>query len=1238
MRIFPPLAFSLQLSAFRWLAILSFSCAVIVQGSGSTNTAAPAQSDWYFRETLVAIRDWELILGAWEKATPESERQFTFPVPQNGKSVEWPNPIPLKLLPVTDVQRHLGLRLRDGKVDLSRTTGPAQASSETLMPGKEVVGYWHPGGGAKDRWYHQYHRRFDRAGTFLPKPAPFALHIPAPLDFRRGLNHHEIKIRNTEDRAQDMVLQVSCYYPDQPAVTNEMRITLAPQAERVLPLQVELKNEGGALVLLNIQVNNTRFRIPFLAHAENVRAVLSSLEQILTDRPDPLGSAALASLRRRAEEWSMNVSESGDAWSRLFTEASSWRERLLLNRIAFDTLFFVERQPFDSEQPYMDAHHLHNPPGGSLCRLSPVRPDGVVTPVVDSLGEGIYRDLCLHWNAQKLLFSFGNGSDLWDGSESYHLYESDPDGSHLRQLTQGPKNDCEPFYLPNGQIGFTSDRSEHFVMCGAARHVANLFLMEADGSHLRQLSYNVFNEFNPSVLPDGRIIYSRWEYNERSVTSMHNPFTIYPDGTMVSTYFGNAGIRPNVFMFTRPVPQSDKVMALFTAHHGQTHGPIGLIDRNAAVNGPLGFKILTPHIPITGEKAEDSQYGWYSDPVPLSEDTYLCAYTPTVVPWLSNSWGIYLGDRHGNLALVYRDCLISCAEPVPLVQRPVPPIVQQLPFNGAAAHGPSDEDRPPSQNEDAFAETATLFLADVSVGLTGIARTEPRYLRIIEDVPRKSVHDGGVVITAGSSIYTVKRILGTVPIELDGSAHFSVPANRNVYFEVLDKNQLEIQRMRSVVCLKPGERRSCVGCHESPYQTAFNKPVAALRRPPSQPTPPPWGSSIFSFLRDVQPVLNARCVPCHTYDRPQNGIILTDDLTDRFTIAYEELLPFVKVANAMRWDQPEDVLAQPPYTYGSKSSRLIQILDQGHHEVRLSPEERLRLVNWVDANAVYYDRYESAYGDLRSIFSGSTAKTLSGVYTRRCASCHGDGDGRADTWWLTINRRDISLNRALKAPLARPAGGWGRCEGTVFANTDDADYQTLRSAFSRLQDRLARQPREDLASIKNTAAERQKVNYPAPPSPRVALPSQPADGNWAYLTELPWHKATSGWTPNGDGLPRKDRDVENHPLRILNRTYRRGIGTHAPSDLRFRLDGAYDRFCCQIGAVESPGTVVFQIYTDDKLVFESAVLRGPSDAKSVDIPVSGAHLLRLQVTDAGDGITGDMANWADAKLRRIGSH
>ena len=1184
----------------------------------ASETGDVVRDDWYFRQSLPAIDDWEQILDRWEQETAEEERTPIMPVPENGQAVRWPNPLPLPLLPGDDREHSVGVRLLGDKMQIERVGKANEATKTLAATGEVVLGYKHPGGGGKDQWYHAYHRRFDRLCTFRPKPAPFAVRLDGPLDLKRGPNELELAVSNTSEGSLTITARLQWRSPAQTQASQKQELLLSREATQRVRFPVELDGQGGGLLVLTLDAAGESYWLPILTHVEEVNAVLEGIRQILDDTPNATFAKSLADLRRRADEWdslgATGATGRTETWRDLFEEASRFRDELLLERVSFDSLLLLRRKPFFSEQPFMDAHHLYNRPGGGVYRLSPVHPEGKVTTIVDSLGEGVYRDVCLHWDARKFLFSFGNGSDKWDGRQSYHIYEAGVDGSRITQLTSGPKNDCEPFYLPNGQIGFTSDRSEHFVMCGGDRHSPTLFVMEGDGSGVRQLSFNVFNDFNPTVLPDGRILYSRWEYNERSVTALHNPFTMNPDGTMVAPYYGNATIRPNVVMFPRPVPRSRKVMALFTAHHGQTHGSIGLIDVRRGIDGPDPLTILTPNVPVTGEKAEDSRHGWFSDPVPLSESTYLCSFTPTVLPWLERSWGLYVGDRHGNLALVFRDAEISCAEPVPLAPRPRP-------------HG-----MPPAPpNADAPEEEATLLLADAYVGLTGVPRGVVRYLRILEDVPRKSVTYGGVICTSGTEIFTIKRIFGTVPIEPDGSAHFVVPANRNVYFEVLDEDYREIQRMRSVVCLKPNERRACVGCHESRGTAPPNTSPTALYRAPSRPQPPPWGTKIVSFLRDVQPLLNEKCVACHTHDRMANRLILTDDLTDQFTVAYEELLPWISVANANRWDHPDDVHARFPLTYGSKVSRLVQVLAEGHHGLQLAADHWQRLINWIDANGVYYDRYEQAYGSKRRIFTGSVRQTLDAAYERRCARCHGHGDGRLSTWWLSLNRHDVTMSRSLAAPLARSAGGWGRCDPAVFNDADDPDYKMIKTALANLAGRLRNTPRADLLSIRGSQADNQQVELPPPPETTTAM-ELPEDG-WVYLSDLPWVSARSGWTPNKDGLPRLDRDVSSQPMRFGPRTYRKGIGTHAPSEIVYRLDRRYVKFHALVGGAEAGGTVVFQVFADGKQLVDTGLMHGLGGVKTIDVSVEGAEVLKLVVTDAGDGYNSDMANWADARLQ-----
>jgi hypothetical protein len=1228
--------------------LLLLACWGLTAAAGSANTPDEVRRDWYFRESLAAIRDWEDLLIRWEQQTPEAARTPVLPVPATDEAITWPNPIPALLLPPEAMARTVTVRANpDGQMRVERTEPKAAAVQNEVAGGDEVLGCQHPGGGGKDQWYHAYHRRFDRLTRFRPKLARFALQWTAPLALHRGGNVLVIEVRSAADQPLQLQLGGEFRTPDRTRGLGQHILELAPGSTITCRLPLRLDAPGGGLVCVTIRDGEDTYWFPLLTHVERVADVLASLRQILADMPAGKGAVStgpevlfardtngtstgspeknsrprsaaeeLDALQRLADQWP--GADAGPSWSELFERASRLRDQWLLNRVPFDTLLFVKRKPFISEQPFMDAHHLFNRPGGGVYRLSPVRPDGRVTPVIDSLGEGVYRDLCLHWDARRLLFAWGNGSDDWDGSLSYHVYEANVDGSGLRQLTTGPKNDCEPFYLPNGQIGFTSDRSEHFVMCGGDRHAPNLFVTDAAGSEVRRLSFNVFNDFTPAVLPDGRILYGRWEYNERSVTSLHNPFTMHPDGRMVSPYYGNATIRPNVVMFARPVPDSHLVMALFTAHHGQTHGAVGLIDVRRGIDGLKPLTVLTPHVPITGEKAEDSRHGWFSDPLPLDEQTWLCSYTPTVLPWLETTWALYVADQHGNLGLVYRDPGISCAEPLPLVTRRRPHVLPPAP-----------------PGTDARNAEAEVVLADAYQGLSGVSRGAAKYLRILEDVPREGVHRGGVVCTSGTLIFTVKRVLGTVPIEADGSAYFAVPANRNVYFAVLDTDRLEIQRMRSVVCLKPGEQRSCIGCHEPPNLAPptpaerGSSGLAALRRAPSRPQPPPWGTQIISYLRDVQPMLDARCVRCHAFDRPGAGVILTGDLTDQFCVSYEELLPYLSVAISNRWDHPDDVVGRPPYTYGSQVSELTRLLRAGHHDVQLTGEDWDRLTTWIDANGVYYDRYESEHFAQRRIFADPARQELAKVFQRRCAECHGSDDGRHDTWWLSLNRHDVRLSRSLAAPLSAAAGGWGRCRRTVFASADDPDYQTLRSVLTSLRTTLDEHPREDLLSLRGTDAERQVVELPPPP---LAAGTEALPGGWVDLLALPWEAAQSGWTPNDDGQPRRNRDVTNQPLHLGSRRYATGIGTHAPSEIRYQLDGRYARFTCLVGAAERGGSVVFQVYGDERKLFDSGTLLGLSDARRVDLAISGVQQLRLVVTDAGDGYIRDMANWANPQL------
>ncbi len=1016
--------------------------------------------DWRFRETLPAIDAWERICPDLVPEAGETEWIPVLPVPVSetgGAASIWPNPIPEPLIPWPEEMAELRLHAPSpSSVRIERIPAEGPAKLEDISAGQAILGYKHVGGGDHDMWYHGYSRAFDRLCHFRPEAAPFSLRIPAPLDLRPGRGHIPLELRSVASGETEINLRVDIYRPGEEPRSAEGSFRLPPNRVERIAVPVTLDWEGGGLIVVTLRVEGKPYRLPFFTHVEKIEPILTGIEKTLGDRPDSEGARELQRLRAEHRELLGAIgcgNAPPEAWRTAFEAACALRRRILMERIDFDELLFAKRKPFISEQPYMDAHHLYNLPGGGIYRLKPVRPDGIARPVVDHLGEGIYRDVCLSWDARRILFSFGQGSDDWKpDAQSYHIYEVGVDGGGLRQLTFGPKNDCEPFYLPNGKIGFTSDRPEHFVLCGGPRHASTLFSMEPDGSGIVQLSFNVVNDFNPSILPDGRIIYTRWEYNERSVTSLHSLFTMRPDGSQVAPFYGNQSIRPNVLMFPRAVPNSPKVLALLTGHHGQTHGPVGLIDVRRDTNGMDMVEVLTPGMPVIGEKIEDSRVGWASRPWPLSEETFLLSYTPTIVPWRERSWAIYVSDRHGNMALVFRDPAISTTEPIPLLPAPRPHVIR-----GARAGDDACD----------FELTAAFYLYDAHHGQPEIERGSARYLRIIEDVPRKGVHQGGVIPVSATSMYTVKRFIGTVPVEADGSAFFRVPANRPLYFSLLDAEGLEIQRMRSSLCVRPGEVQSCAGCHESRHSTPPSgaRLTLAIRREPSIPVPPPWGMRTISFLRDVQPLLERSCLPCHERGREEKKVILSDELTDQFAVSYEELLPYTKNAYATRWDVPFDVYRVPPRSFGSGASPLMALLKKEHHGVKLESRDRETLAMWIDSNSVYFGWYRESWPN-RHIFTGRFRKPLDAIFARRCESCHGGDEGRQKIRYPAIHPAEPAKSRALLAPLAKTAGGWGACGENVFRHRDDPDFQAFSRGFQELGEALRNRPRRDLLDLR----------------------------------------------------------------------------------------------------------------------------------------------------------------------------
>ena len=708
-----------------------------------------------------------------------------------------------------------------------------------------------------------------------------------------------------------------------------------------------------------------------------------------------------------------------------------------------------------------------------------------------ALGPGHVHGLDLWWNGDRVVFGYAKAkqnspADGWlDRTKSYrlrrseepiHIFEASVDGRHLRQLTGGEWSDLDPTYTPNGDIVFVSERCGTSLQCNEYdkdETSCNLYVMKPDGSGIRRLSVNKDGDYLPHTLDDGSVAYTRWEYHERSWAFIQSIWTVRPDGTGADAIFKQHFVNPWALEDTRSIPGSRKLVSIAAGHHTLAAGPLVVVDTAKGINEPRGIGIVTPGVKppeggmdgvIVAEGGVADGGGFYSTPWALSEKFFLVSYTYGKETD-AFGYGLYLVDVFGNKELVYRDPKISCFIPTPLRARPCPPTI------------PAAIDL--AQN------SATCLVSDVSFGSEEIA-DRIRYIRIAEPIgwPYDNELGGQRYGEKGPRLinWTPIRILGDVPVEADGSAHFKVPADVAVYFQLLDENRMELRRMRSFISFQPGEKRACAGCHETRGVVArAASPSLAATKPPAELLPPPWGHRPVSFLRDIQPILDGHCVECHNGLKPAGGLDFCGGLTDwsRETEQWWGLVPgygfnrafeTINTAHLIAIAEPniQDASITPPLAYGAHKSKLIASLTTATHTkgVKLADPERLTLTMWADANAPYHDRFVNKRADTKAYDLAADkelAKQITAVHERRCVSCHEVGKiSRLD--WIDLHAPERSL--FLNAPLAKAAGGTERCRGFAYREVSDADYATLRQAVTAAVKRAWDFPRRDLQALR----------------------------------------------------------------------------------------------------------------------------------------------------------------------------
>jgi len=709
------------------------------------------------------------------------------------------------------------------------------------------------------------------------------------------------------------------------------------------------------------------------------------------------------------------------------------------------SIVFAERSLPSDGHWYANFGYFFNGPqntayghNGRLAKLD-VNTGKVTTLLEDR--QGAVRDPQVHYDAEKILFSYRKG-----GTDQFHLYEINVDGTGLVQLTDGIYDDMEPTYLPDGGIAFISSRSKRWVQCWLVQ-VATLHRCDADGKNIRAFSANVEMDNTPWVLPDGRLIYMRWEYVDRSQVEFHHLWTCNPDGTGQTVYYGN--MHPTgVFLDPKPIPGTDKVLFIDSPGHGRREHA-GFVSIVTDKYGPDD----------RSAKRRVSQTE-YRDPYPVSEDCFIVA---------ANN-GIDVLDASGRASRLFTfDGTMH--EPRPLIKRTreriIPPRID------------------PAQS------TGTLILDNVYLGrnMAGIEKGQIKKLLVLETLPKPLNYGDGmhdfIPISHGGT-FTLERILGTVPVEPDGSAHFELPANRPLFFIALDEHNASVKRMHSFLTVMPGEVLGCVGCHETRANTPTRAPVGprmAMQREPSQITPVPGVPFMIDFPRHIQPIFDAHCVTCHNPDKPEGRVLLNGDHASVYSVSYYTLTSLGLVSDG-RNRQGNTA----PRAVGDSASRLMTLLDGTHYGAKLSRAEIEMIRNWIHVGAPYPGTAAAlGTGMVRpnNLPPGYRAalKQAQAAHQRRCAKCH-NGLPRLETYsisgennagfrntHLAYNLTRPEKSPMLLAPLARKAGGWGMHKRTgecveVFQNTDDPDYQAILNYVKMGRRCLEQNKRWDMPGFK----------------------------------------------------------------------------------------------------------------------------------------------------------------------------
>jgi len=683
-------------------------------------------------------------------------------------------------------------------------------------------------------------------------------------------------------------------------------------------------------------------------------------------------------------------------------------------------LLFIRRLTYTGNHIYTEYVNSRWMPGGGLCVLD--LKTGKVREIVPELTQtGVVGWFDLSFDAKKIVFDFKQANDT-----GYRIYEVNVDGTGLKQLTFPEENetelvakyrrgyhhgtdDMEPCYLPDGGIVFATTRCQFGVLCdsGDTFTVKNLYRMNADGTGMRPLTYSPLSEATPTILPDGRILYHRWEYVDKAAGNAKALWSMNPDGSGSVEVYGNTISYPETMIQARSIPNVQGKIVMLGASHCCPNNAVGtviVVDTTKHIRSVEAMHYVTDDVATfhhNGFHFKDEQGKWFHDltgkpgrlfrnPYPLSTELFLVSHKPKGLVWSEPAgYDLSLLDEAGRETMLLKDPAVSLWHPFPLVPRERPPVPTGLTVDSQlAAQG-----------------LARCVVTDIYVGMDGhngrgVNRGDVKYIRILEQIPRPwsarknygddtkgSTHTHSFI---GDGLLSVKVQHGVVPVEEDGSAHFLVPAGRAIYFQALDANYCAIQTERTYVNYNPGEVRSCIGCHETPDMAPPRSAATpkALLRSASLPGPQRTQTEaklVFDYDRQIQPILDKHCVECHGAKELQAGLDLRGTPIETSSVSYRSLLKLAQTERKLFGERKyrnedaamNDIHYIPPYQLGALSSPLAAMINgrqrttldeqavnqytakltETHPDLKLSDTEKLILTNWLDINCQYHPSY-----------------------------------------------------------------------------------------------------------------------------------------------------------------------------------------------------------------------------------------------------------------------------------------